>query len=141
MKIVPVDVLLVTEGGEITDDAKVTIRDDVKEAMTRIQKQSSKMKAAMDDVINGLEYASHSLIVKYDVVDAVESARKSTIDHMEETAVTTSGKQSRERIHLLTLSNVEADDFTCLCSYQRLRYGQSSCKDDSWVFVAVVIFG
>ena len=81
MKIVPVDVLLVTEGGEITDDAKVTIRDDVKEAMTRIQKQSSKMKAAMDDVINGLEYASHSLIVKYDVVDAVESVRKSTIDH------------------------------------------------------------
>ena len=141
MKIVPVDVLLVTEGGEITDDAKVTIRDDVKEAMTRIQKQSSKMKAAIDDVINGLEYASHSLIVKYDVVDAVESARKSTIDHKEETAVTTSGKQSRERIHLLTLSNVEADDFTCLCSYQRLRYGQSSCKDDSWVFVAVVIFG
>ena len=141
MKIVPVDVLLVTEGGEITDDAKVTIRDDVKEAMTRIQEQSSKMKAAMEDVINGLEYASHSLIVKYDVVDAVESARKSTIDHKEETAVTTSGKQSRERIHLLTLSNVEADDFTCLCSYQRLRYGQSSCKDDSWVFVAVVIFG
>ena len=81
MKIVPVDVLLVTEGGEITDDAKVTIRDDVKEAMTRIQKQSSKMKTAMDDVINGLEYASHSLIVKYDVVDALESARKSTIYH------------------------------------------------------------
>ena len=94
----------------------------------------------MDDVFNGLEYASHSLIVKYDVVDAVESARKSTIDHKEETAVTTSGKQSRERIHLLTLSNVEADDFTCLCLCQRPRYGQSSCRDNSWVLIAKVIF-
>ena len=130
---VPVDVLRVTDG--------LATKDEAKEAMTRIQRQSSKMKVAMEDVFNGLEYASHSLIVKYDVVDAVESARKSTIDHKEETAVTTSGKQSRERIHLLFLSNVEADDFTCLCSYQRLRYGQSSCKDDSWVFVAVVIFG
>ena len=57
----------------------------------------------MEDVFNGLEYANRSLIIKHDVVDAVESAKKSTIDHKEETAVTTSGKQSRERIHLFSL--------------------------------------
>ena len=61
------------------------------------------MKVAMEDVFGGLEYASHSLRAKHDMIDAVESARKSTIDHKEETAVTTSGKQSRERIHLFSL--------------------------------------
>ena len=57
---------------------------------------SAGVKAAIDDVINELEYANHSLRVKYDALDSVESVRKSTIDHKEETAVTISGKQSRE---------------------------------------------
>ena len=57
---------------------------------------SAGVKAAIEDVINGLACIRHSLRVKYDVLDSVESVRKLTIDHQEETAVTISGKQSRE---------------------------------------------
>ena len=107
MDMVPVDVLLVMEG--------LAVRDDDKKAMTVIQKQSSKMKGVMKDIFKEFEYVSHSLIIKHDADAEIEYARKLMIDHKEETAVTTSGKQSRERIHLLLLSFYIA---------QKSRFGQ-----------------
>ena len=121
---VPVDVLQVTEG--------LATRDDVKEAMTRIQRQSSKMKVAMEDIFNGLEYANHSLIIKHDVVDAVKSAKKSTIDHKEETAVTTSGKQSRERIHLFSLGFYIAQRSRFEQKLLRRRFVSFHSRSDLW---------
>ena len=63
---VPVDVPLVNES--------LVTKEDAKEAMTRIQKQIREVEVAIED-------ASHSLIAKHDVVEAVESATKLKIDH------------------------------------------------------------